>query len=77
MPNFEQLHSQLVQLPLGNRLVMLNALEKSVSDEFERLAKQSLDDDIALCEHRLEELDSGKTQTVSWESVRHRVFGNS
>jgi hypothetical protein len=77
MHNIEQIQLQLAQLPLENRLSVLDALKLNIDDEFERMASQALADDIAICEQRLAELDSGQTNAVSWEEVSGRVFGST
>jgi Putative addiction module component len=35
------------------------------------------EEDIAICEQRLAELDAGHTTVVSWEDVSRRVFGTA
>jgi hypothetical protein len=76
MDNLEQIQSQLTQLPLASRISVVDALEASITNELEQMAIQSLKEDIAICEERLAELDSGKTQSVTWGEVCNRVFGS-
>ena len=75
MMNTEQLRTTLEQLPLSERVQMLEALESSVSTEYEQLATQSLREDIRLVEQRLAELDAGQIESLPWDEVRRRVFG--
>ena len=75
MMNTEQLRTTLEQLPLSERVQMLEALESSVSTEYEQLATQSLREDIRLVEQRLAELDAGQIESLPWDEVRRHVFG--
>ena len=75
MLNAEQILTTLQQLPLQERVSVLNGLESSVEAEYNQLAEQSLRDDILLVEQRLAELDSGQTESLPWDEVRLRVFG--
>ncbi len=74
MMNTEQLLSNLIQLPLPERAAMLGVLESSVDAEYDRLAEQSLREDILFVEQRLAEFDAGELDSLPWEEVRERVF---
>lgn len=76
MMNADQLLSTLTQLPLHERVVVLNALKTSVDAEYDQLAEQSLRDDILLVEQRLAEFDAGQLESMPWEEVRRRVFAD-
>ena len=75
MMNTDQLRTTLEQLPLSERVQMLEALESSVTTEYEQLATISLREDIRLVEQRLAELDAGQIESLPWDEVRRRVFG--
>ena len=75
MMNTDQLRTTLEQLPLSERVQMLEALELSVSTEYEQLATISLREDIRLVEQRLAELDAGQIESLPWDEVRRHVFG--
>ena len=75
MMNTEQLRTTLEQLPLSERVQMLEALESSVTTEYEQLATISLREDIRLVEQRLAELDAGQIESLPWDEVRRHVFG--
>ena len=71
----EQILTTLQQLPLPERVSVLDALNLSVEAEYDQLAEQSLRDDILLVEQRLAEFDAGETESLPWDEVRLRVFG--
>ena len=75
MMNTDQLRTTLEQLPLSERVQMLEALESSVTTEYEQLATISLREDIRLVEQRLAELDAGQIESLPWDEVRRHVFG--
>jgi putative addiction module component (TIGR02574 family) len=76
MLNTEQILTTLQQLPLPERVSVLDALNSSVEAEYDQLAEQSLRDDILLVEQRLAEFDAGEIDSLPWNEVRLRVFGH-
>ena len=75
MMKTEQLLSRLTKLPLHERVAALNALKSNVDSEYDQLAERSLREDILFVEKRLAEFDAGEIDSLPWEEVRERVFG--
>ena len=75
MMDTDLLRNSLTQLPLSERVQLLEELQSSVATEYQQLAEESLRNDIRLVESRLAEIDAGNVETRPWDEVRQRVFG--
>ncbi len=54
----QQLTSMIIQLPVDERLKILDVLEDSVSEHLDRLAEDGLRHDLAIVKQRLADLDA-------------------
>lgn len=73
--DLNQLQTTLQQLPLSERVVMLDVLQNSVESEYQTLAEQALQEDIYIAEQRLSAYDAGIETSRPWSDVSRRVFG--
>ena len=77
MTDTEQFRSTLEQLPLAERLQLLETLESSVATEYEHRAEQALREGICVVEQRLAEFASNQIESMSWDEIRKQIFGHS
>lgn len=71
MPDFHTVLMDASQLPVDDRLKLIEALASSVPDD----RPPSLSQDwLAEVQRRSEELDSGIVTTENWSSIRDRLF---
>ncbi len=70
-PAFDSVLSAASQLPVGDRLRLIDALASSVPDD----SPPSLSADwLAEIERRSADIDAGKVTTIPWEQVRSDLF---
>jgi putative addiction module component (TIGR02574 family) len=75
----EALYSELMKLPdaernalLGRALLALQAIEADAgTDESEEDVAAAWDEEV---ERRIDDLDSGRVQPISWEEARKRIL---
>lgn len=73
--DLNQLQSTLEQLPLPDRVSILDALQDSIKAEYGLLSEQALQEDIYIAEQRLSVFDAGQDDSIPWCVVQQRVFG--
>lgn len=71
MPDYQEIFAHASQLPIDDRLRLIDDLAASVPDDHPpRLSPMWL----AEINRRSDELDSGTVETESWSSIRQRLF---
>ena len=71
MPDFDAIVLEASQLPVADRLRLIDQLAASVPDD----QPPSLSEPwMAEIERRSKEIDSGAVSTEPWESIRTRLF---
>jgi putative addiction module component (TIGR02574 family) len=66
----DDLLKKALTLPPNERATLAGSLIDSLEEEDEGSVQDAWDDEIA---RRIEELDSGKAETISWDEVRRRI----
>jgi putative addiction module component (TIGR02574 family) len=66
----DELLKKALTLPANDRATLAGSLIDSLEDVAEASAQNAWNDEIA---RRIEELDSGKAKTISWDEVRRRI----
>jgi len=69
----EDLYKKALDLNGRERAALAARLIESLDTEIEEGAEAEW---LAEVERRMEELDSGKVQSIPWDEVRRRLFGN-
>lgn len=70
-PAFDSVLSAASQLPVGDRLRLIDALASSVPDD----SPPSLSDEwLSEIHRRSAEITAGSVQTIPWEQVRRELF---
>lgn len=71
MSDFDSLLAQAIQLPLNERLQLIDSLWASVPEESQvAISKEWL----AEIQRRSDEFDSGEVKTIPWETVRDEAL---
>ena len=65
-----ELLQKALSLPEEERTALVRSLIESLEEVADRNAERAWDEEIA---RRIADLDSGKTQTVSWDEIRGRI----
>jgi putative addiction module component (TIGR02574 family) len=71
MTNFQDIFTAASQLPLNDRLRLIDALASSVADDCPPMLSDAWLNEI---ERRSAEIDSGDVMTKPWSEVRARMF---
>lgn len=71
MSNYQDILASASQLPVDDRLRLINELASSVPDDHPPALSP---DWIAEINRRSQEIDSGVAQTESWTVIRQRLF---
>ena len=71
MSSYESILSAAAQLPVGDRLRLIDALASSVPDD---RPPHLSDDWIREIERRSDEIESGAVVTEDWADIRARLF---
>jgi putative addiction module component (TIGR02574 family) len=66
----DDLLKKALTLPAQDRATLAGSLIDSLDEAGELSAQNDWNDEIA---RRIEELDSGKAKTISWDEVRRRI----
>jgi putative addiction module component (TIGR02574 family) len=66
----DDLLKKALTLPPNERATLAGSLIESLEEVDEASVQDAWDDEIA---RRIEELDSGKAETISWDEVRRRI----
>jgi len=66
----DELLKKALTLPASDRATLAGSLIDSLDEADEASAQSAWHDEIA---RRIEELDSGKARTISWDKVRRRI----
>jgi len=66
----DELLKKALTLPANERANLAGSLIDSLEEADETSAQDAWNDEIA---RRIEELDSGKAKTISWNEVRRRI----
>jgi putative addiction module component (TIGR02574 family) len=66
----DELLKKALTLPANERANLAGSLIDSLEETDETSAQDAWNDEIA---RRIEELDSGKAKTISWNEVRRRI----
>jgi putative addiction module component (TIGR02574 family) len=66
----DELLKKALTLPASERATLAGSLIDSLEEVDETSAQDAWNDEIA---RRIEELDSGKAKTISWDEVRRRI----
>lgn len=66
----DDLLKKALTLPANERATLAGSLIDSLEEVDEASVQDAWDDEIA---RRIEELDSGKAETISWDEVRRRI----
>lgn len=69
----EELYKKALDLNERERAALAARLIESLDTEVEEGVEAAW---LAEVEHRMEELDSGKVQSIPWDEVRARLLGN-
>ena len=69
----EELYKKSLDLNEGERAALAARLIESLDTETEEGVEAAW---LAEIERRMEDLDSGKVQSIPWEEVRARLLGN-
>ena len=71
MTEYQDILNHASQLPVDDRIRLIDALASSVPDD----RPPSLSPEwIAEINRRSDEIDSGTVETESWNDIRHRLF---
>ena len=71
MPEYQDILTNASQLPIGERLRLIDELASSVPDDHPpRLSPEW----VTEINRRSDELDAGTVQTESWKTIRERLF---
>ena len=73
MPDYQDILASASQLPIEDRLRLIDDLASSVPDD--QPTKLS-DEWLAEIKRRSDEVKSGAVQTESWSTIRERLFSN-
>lgn len=65
MQEIKLLTHKAAELPLPEREQLMLAIQESIQDDYEALAKRTLDEHLELCRQRLHEHKSNPSQTLS------------
>ncbi len=71
MSEFDTIYSAASQLPVADRLRLIDALASSVPDDHPPTLSEAWLEEI---ERRSSEIDAGTVTTEPWEDVRRRLF---
>ncbi len=71
MSEFDTIYSAATQLPVTDRLRLIDALAATVPDDHPPTLSDAWLEEI---EHRSSEIDAGTVTTEPWEDVRRRLF---
>lgn len=71
MPSFEALFAEASQLPVDQRLRLIEALSESVSEDSTLLHSEEWRTEI---DRRSREMDAGNVVTEDWSAIRDRLF---
>ena len=71
MPEYQDILTNASQLPISDRLRLIDDLASSVPDDHPPQLSQEW---IAEINRRSEELDAGTVETESWTTIRERLF---
>jgi putative addiction module component (TIGR02574 family) len=66
----DDLLKKALTLPANERATLAGSLIDSLEEVDEASVQDAWEDEIA---RRIEELDSGKAETISWDEVRRRI----
>ena len=66
----DDLLKKALTLPANERATLAGSLIDSLEEVDEASVQDAWDEEIA---RRIEELDSGKAETISWDEVRRRI----
>jgi len=66
----DDLLKKALTLPASERATLAGSLIDSLEEVDEASVQDAWEDEIA---RRIEELDSGKAETISWDEVRRRI----
>jgi len=71
MPEYQDILTHASQLPIDDRLRLIDDLASSVPDDYPpRLSPEWL----AEINHSSDEVDAGTVETESWSTIRERLF---
>lgn len=71
MLDFDAIASEASQLPVSDRLQLIDLLAASVPDDQPPTLSQPW---LAEIDRRSDEIDSGRVATEPWDSIRKRLF---
>lgn len=71
MPEYQDILTSASQLPIGDRLRLIDELASSVPDDH---PPQLSPEWVTEINRRSEELDAGTVETESWTAIRERLF---
>ncbi|WP_153557643.1 addiction module protein [Roseimaritima sediminicola] len=73
MPDYQDILASASQLPVEERLRLIDDLASSVPDD---QPPKLADEWLAEIKRRSDEVKSGVVQTESWSTIRERLFSN-